>query len=194
MHPDQAPSPMELPYAMRPTAGVSVEVDPVLTASGYPRASLADTQTIRRAQTEGRIRYWTEGDGALRFLQEVADKLNASPHLELQPFEVTMTWGVKNEVAQRVEEFSYHDDAEVARIVLDYADFVAVGLLAKLVRGNRWERLERQGREPVPLNYPTYTGGQNHRAGPFDNVIGRKSEAVAREELARFRLENPWVR
>lgn len=189
-----SPTPIETPYALSPSPGVSLEVEPVLTVDGYPLASRADATRARNERAFRRQVYWTEGDGARRFLEEVATKLNASPHMKLQPFEVTMSWGIRASILNRITEFMDHDDHEIAEVVLGYADEVALGLLAELTRSNRWEDAERIGRKPVPLNYPTYTAGQSHRAGPFDYVIGRKSQAVASEELERFRLENPWVK
>ncbi len=188
-----APTPIEAPYDMLPVSQVSVEVDPVLTVDGYPRAARPASEQVTYNRQYRRQQYWTEGDGARRFLQEMANKLNASPHLRLQPFEVSMTWGTRESIVARLAEFTDEDDADVARVILDYADSVAEGLLAELVREQRWQNLERIGREPVPLNYPTYTGGQNSRGGPFDLVVGRTSQAVASKELAKFKLENKWV-
>jgi hypothetical protein len=191
---DQSATAIETPYDLSPASGVSVEVDPVLGPHGYGKAPARDSQKSRWDRSYVRQNYWTEGEGARRFLQEVADTLNASPHLKLQPFEVSMTWGIKAEIVARLTEWIDQDEAHVTRIILDYADEVGLGLLAEMVREQRWQNLERVGREPVPLNRPTYTGGQSHRAGPFDYVVGRTSPAVAQEQLARFRLENPWVK
>jgi len=188
---DQQAAPIEPAYRHTPPSGVNVVLEPPLEIGGYRRAPGPVVGAMYMDRTMARRRYWTQGEGAKRFLTEVAAALNASPHLAAQPFELVFTREMSMEIDARLDQYATLDDEPLSRVLMTHADAVATALLSNLVRKRRWSTYEVPGRLPRPFTLPMYSSGAKPRGGAFDPfLVGQTAPTLNRGAYEAWLLEN----
>jgi hypothetical protein len=179
------------PEAPSRDPGVTIHAAPPLSLDGYPQASKREVQRAENDQDRQRLYYWSEGDGARVFLEEMARQLNASPHMAHRPFEIVMSTAMKRRIHDIVNKRREYAGNYVEQDVLNYADEAATVFLGNLVRRRQWEENWLPNKMPLPFRRPTYTGGQSARGTALSNAfMPRISDEVSREEYSRWVLEN----
>jgi hypothetical protein len=162
-----------------------------LSVDGYPQARQPVVGLAEDAQDARRREYWTEGDGVRVFLEEVARRLNASPHMAHRPFEISMTDYMTDRIRAIVQRGRDFSGDWVLAGVMNFADETATILLGNLVRRQQWLENWVPNKMPIPMRYPTYCGGQSSRGSALANAfMPRISDELQRREYTTWLLEN----